>query len=177
MDQGLVPRCPVGLPEALVGLGVGEAIHALGRAPLWGDICGAVVIVVLAAEAPGGHGPCTAWSSSSSRNSSSVQQARSTSISLTKDTHLLPLSGKQSARSIPTHATPSILNTYREGAPEAGKCEALALQTGDPVPAPRLLRAVMPQAPPVPQQSWCSPSRSSALVENWEQEEAAEKYY
>lgn len=51
-------RCPVGLPEALVGLGVGEAIHALGRAALRRDVRGAVVIVVLAAEAPGGHGPC-----------------------------------------------------------------------------------------------------------------------
>lgn len=51
-------RCAVGLPEALVGLGVREAVHAIGRAPLGGDIRGAVVIVVLTAEAPGGHGPC-----------------------------------------------------------------------------------------------------------------------
>lgn len=54
-------------------------------------------------------------------------------------------------------------------------CKALAPQTGDAVPAPRLLWAVMPQAPPLPQQSWCSSSHSPALVENWEQEEAAEK--
>lgn len=87
----------------------------------------------------------------------------------------MPSSGKQSAGSIPTQATPSIPNTHWEGAPEAGKCKALAPQSGDPVPAPRLLWAVVPQAPPLPQQSWCSPSRSPALEENWEQEEAAEK--
>lgn len=33
----------------------------------------------------------------------------------------MPLSGKQSAGLIPTHATPSIPNTHWEGAPEAGK--------------------------------------------------------
>lgn len=35
-----------------------KAVHAVGRAPLGCDIRGTVVIVVLAAEAPGGHGPC-----------------------------------------------------------------------------------------------------------------------
>lgn len=37
---------------------MGEAIHAARRAPLWRDIRGAVVVVVLTAEALGGHGPC-----------------------------------------------------------------------------------------------------------------------
>lgn len=52
-------------------------------------------------------------------------------------------------------------------------CKALAPQTGDP--APQLLWAVMPQAPHLSQQSWCSPFHSPALLKNWEQEEAAEK--
>lgn len=56
-------------------------------------------------------------------------------------------------------------------------CKALAPQPGDPVPAPRLLWAVMPQAPCLPQQFWCSPSHSLALVKIWEYEEAAEKCY
>lgn len=64
---------------------------------------------------------CTAWSSCSSRNSNDVQQARSTSTNLTKETHLMTLSGKQSTVSIPTHATPSTPNTHWKGAPEAGK--------------------------------------------------------
>lgn len=56
-------------------------------------------------------------------------------------------------------------------------CKALAPQPGDPVPAPRLLWAVMPQAPRLPQQFWCSSSHSLALVNIWEYEEAAEKCY
>lgn len=51
-------RCPIGLPEALVGLRVGKAVHATRWASLWRDVRGAVVVVVLTAEAPGGHGPC-----------------------------------------------------------------------------------------------------------------------
>lgn len=51
-------RCPIGFSEALVGLGMGETIHTVGRTPLRRDVRGAVVIVVLTAEAPGGHGPC-----------------------------------------------------------------------------------------------------------------------
>lgn len=51
-------RCPIGLSEALVGLGVGKAVDATRWAPLWCDIRGAVVIVVLAAQAPSGHGLC-----------------------------------------------------------------------------------------------------------------------
>lgn len=57
-ERGNHSRSAIGLPKALVGLGVGKAIHAVRRAPLRCDICGAVVIVVLTAQAPGGHGPC-----------------------------------------------------------------------------------------------------------------------
>lgn len=91
----------------------------------------------------------------------------------------MPLSGKQSAGSIPTHATPSIPNTNWEGAPEAGKLcvrllrHRLVIQSlphgSSALSCPKL--HTCPSSPGAP------PSHSPTLVKNWEQQEVAEKCY
>lgn len=89
------------------------------------------------------------------------------------------LSGKQSAGSIPTHATPSIRNTHWEGAPEAGKSCVRLLRH-------RLVIQSLPHGSSglsclrlhtCPSSPGAPPSHSTTLVKNWEQEEAAEKCY